>query len=918
MREGLAGKYVGAKVRRVEDRRLLTGRGRYIDDLNLPDMAHAAFLRSPYPHAHIRRVDIDSARRMAGVFLVLTGADMARLTNPFLGMMALDGLYDPVFYALATDRVRVVGDPVAIVVAESRRVAEDACELIDVEYEPIAAIANMAQAMDPMRPPIWPRARSNVLWEDSQTYGDVEVAFAGADRVIRERFAQHRQSNQPMETRGSVAEIDPVSGELIFHSATQSAHSLKWSLAFLLERTSVWRSIRELATNREKPRKFVVGARAFIKSHPDLRTATKSSQPAMLKQLRREPKRIVHLSEALLGLLAKDPSRRPRVLAQDIGGAFGAKGLVPREDVALATAALQLGRSVKWIEDRNEHLMVGGQAREETLDIDVAVTSDGTILGLKVHMTMDVGAYPGFPFNGAFFAQMVKVMMPGPYRIGALRFDTTITASNKGTYVPYRGPWAAETWVRERMIDVVARELGIGRADIRLANMIGADELPAAMVTGPPLDVRMSARRTLEEALRVADFDSWDAIRDQARSEGRIVGMGLATFIEAAPGPPKFFDYISPGFSALAGVEPAHAVLEVDGSLSVITQQVPHGQGHETTLAQVAADELGVAVEAVRVRYGDSSITPFSLFGTGGSRSAAMAGGVVTVAAQELRQRVVDIASDLMEASTEDIVIEDGHIHVAGTPAIGVSFAEVAAEAVRRRPGSTSDGAIRVTSEWDGGAGGWAQATHVCWVEIDLDTGLVTIPRYVVVEDCGELINPAIVDGQIRGGVAQGIGAVLYERAAYDGDANFQAGTFMDFLIPTAMEIPDVEIHHLQTPSDIFANYRGVGEGGMIAAPAALTNAIEDALAHLGARITEQHLPPARILELAGVIEAEAPTEVGPPDYSAAAAVPAPRPSLIRERMPTLTPAQAQAVRRTATSVRSGARRFADRYAGRP
>jgi carbon-monoxide dehydrogenase large subunit len=806
-----------------------------------------------------------------------------------------------------------VGDPVAIVVAESRRVAEDACELIDVDYEPMAAIATMAQALDPTRPPIWPRARSNVLWEDSQTYGDVEAAFVEADRVVRERFVQHRQSNQPMETRGSVAEIDQASGELIFHSATQSAHSLKWSLAFLLERAPVWRSVRELVTNRQKPRKFFVGARAFIKSHPDLQAVSKANQPAMLKQLRQEPKRIVHLSEALLGLLAKDASRRPRVLAQDIGGAFGAKGLVHREDVALATAALQLGRSVKWIEDRNEHLMVGGQAREETLDIDVAVNSDGTILGLKVHMTMDVGAYPGFPIGAALFAQMVKVMMPGPYRIRALRFDTTLTASNKGTYVAYRGPWAAETWVRERMIDVVARELGISRADIRLANMIGPDELPAAMVTGPPLDVRMSARRTLEEALRVADFDSWDAVRDQARSEGRVVGMGFATFIEAAPGPPKFFDYVSPGFSALAGSEPAHAVLEVDGSLSVITQQVPHGQGHETTLAQVAADQLGVPVEAVRVRYGDSNITPFSLFGTGGSRSAAMAGGVVTVAAQELRQRVVDIAADLMEASSEDVVIEDGHIHVAGTPSIGVSFADVAAEAVRRRPRSISDDAIRVTSEWDGGAGGWAQATHVCWVEIDLDSGLVGIPRYLVVEDCGELINPAIVDGQIRGGVAQGIGAVLYEKAAYDGDANFQAGTFMDFLIPTAMEIPDIEIHHLQTPSDIFANYRGVGEGGMIAAPAALTNAIEDALAHLGARITEQHLPPARILELAGIIEAEERTEDRPHANFAIPTAPTPRLSVLRDRIPTLTPTQAQSVRRTAAAVRSGANRFAGR-----
>jgi aerobic carbon-monoxide dehydrogenase large subunit len=854
MREGLTGKYVGSRVRRVEDRRLLTGRGRYIDDLVVPGMAHAAFLRSPHPHALIRSVDTAAAERLDGVFLVLTGADMKRLTNPFMGLMATEGMYDPVFWCLATDRARLVGDPVAIVVATSRRLAEDACELIEVDYETIDAVADMDQARDPARPPIWPKAGSNVLWEASEDYGDVDAVFAGAHRVIREEFAQHRQSNQPMETRGSLAEIDPATGQLIFHSATQSTHSLKWSLALMLERTPVWRSLRELATHWERVTKFAAGARAFLRDHPELKEVSKSSQPAMIEQLRREPKRLIHMAESYLGLLAKGPSRRPEVQAHDIGGAFGAKGLVQREDVALATAALLLNRSVKWTEDRNEHLTVGGQAREETLGIEMAVNDDGLILGFKVHMTMDIGAYPGFPFGAAFFSQMVKVMMPGPYRVKALRFDTTITGSNKGTYVAYRGPWAAETWVRERMIDVVARELGLSPADVRATNMYRADELPAAMVTGPPLDVRMSAHRTLTEALQAADADGWKAKQEAARAEGKILGLGVATFIEAAPGPPRFFDYIAPGFASMIGGEPAFAVLESDGTVAVHTQQVPHGQGHETTLAQIAADELGVAVEDVHVRYGNSSVAPFGMMGTGGSRSAAMAGGVVHIAARDLREQVIRIAADLIEADPEDIRIEDGNIHVAGTPARGISYRDVAAEAVRLNLTAAPGEAIRVSGVYDGVEGGWAQATHVCWVEVDLDTGLVTIPRYLVVEDCGELINPAIVDGQIRGGVAQGIGAVLYEKAAYNEEAVFQAGTFMDFLIPTAMEIPDIEIIHLETPSDVFANYRGVGEGGMIAAPAALTNAIEDALAHLGVRITEQHLPPTRILELAGVV----------------------------------------------------------------
>jgi carbon-monoxide dehydrogenase large subunit len=326
--------------------------------------------------------------------------------------------------------------------------------------------------------------------------------------------------------------------------------------------------------------------------------------------------------------------------------------------------------------------------------------------------------------------------------------------------------------------------------------------------------------------------------------------MGFATFIEAAPGPPDFQESIMAGGGGLMAGEPARSELERDGTVSVFTQQMPHGQGHETTLAQVAADQLGVPIEQVRLRYGDTSITPFGLAGTGGSRSAPMAGGAVTYSSRALREQVIDVAADLLEAPREDLVIDDGDIHVAGVPSISVSYADVAAA----RPDET----LRGDFAFDGGEGGWAQATHVCWVDVDLATGRVRIDRYVAVEDCGELINPNVVDGQVSGGVVQGIGAVLYEKSFYDEQANFQAGTFMDYLLPTAAEVPEIEIHHVETPSDLEVNYRGVGEGGMIVAPAALTNAIEDALAHLGVRITEQHLPPSRILELAGVISADA------------------------------------------------------------
>ncbi len=853
MREAIAGRYVGNSVRRVEDPRLLTGHGRFVDDVSFPGLLHATFVRSTHAHARVRSIEVDRARRAPGVVSVVTGAELAAVTNPLLGLLALPGWRDPTFHALSTDRVRHVGDPVAIVVAESRHQAEDAAELVTVDYEPLQPIATIGHALDPTRPPVWPVAKGNTLLESTHAYGDVNAGFTGADSIVTRRFTHHRVSNQPMETRAIVVEIRDGEPPVV-HSNTQTTHVLKWALSLLTGHQTLRESAATLNRNRERITRFINGAKAAAAANPDMAGGGSPMMPVMLKQMVSDPKRTLALNQAMLALLAKDPGERPEVEARDIGGAFGSKGVVNREDVAVFAVAQQLGRSIKWVEDRNENLMGGGHARDEVVELSMAFSTDGTLRGMRAGLTMDTGAYPAFPFGAAMFAQIVRVMIPGPYRVPALAFDTRVLATNKATYLAYRGPWAVETWVRERLLDIAARDLGLSRAEIRLRNMYGPDELPAAMVTGPALDVRMSARRTLEDALAIADFDGWAAEQASARAQGRIRGLGFATFIEAAPGPPGFFDAVIPGMGAAAAGEPIHVVLEADGMVSILSQQVPHGQSHETTFAQVAADELGLPIEAVRFRYGDTRITPFGLMGTGGSRAGAMVGGVVTFAARELRSRVLDIAADLLEANVDDLVIEDGRIHVVGTPARSVDFAAVATRA-RTSPGAPAGGeAIRVSQEYTGGEGGWAQATHVCWVDIDLETGQVHIPRYLVVEDCGKLINPAVVDGQIRGGVAQGIGAVLYEKIGYTEEGQFQTGTYMDYLIPTVMEIPDIEIHHIETASEIEANYRGVGEGGMIAAPPALTNAIEDALAHLGVCITESYLPPSRILELAGVI----------------------------------------------------------------
>jgi carbon-monoxide dehydrogenase large subunit len=844
MRPPGAARFVGSSVTRVEDDRLLAGKGRYIADLDRPGLLHAAFLRSSEPHARITHIDVAAARRLTGVVAVITGPAMKRMTNPLLNLAMVDGLYTPVYWALAVDRVRMVGDPIAIVVAQSRYVAEDALELIDVTYEPLEAVATIDAALDATKPKLWERADGNVLMDTTKQYGDVDAAFAAADRVITRTFDCHRHSNQPMETRGCVAEIDATTRALTLHSATQNTHGLKWYAGLVTGRQSFWESIVWLSQHRDRVRRFVAGTRTFLSANRDMLSSGDSS--GFVGQARREPATIIHLLRSGLGLVAKDSTKVPEVEARDIGGAFGCKGVFSREEIAVCAAALELGRSVKWIEDRNEHLAVGGHARDERMRMAAAVKDDGEVLAFRVGLTLLDGAYPAAPVPAALFAALMRVMMPGAYRLQAFEFNTRIVCSNKGPYVPYRGPWAVETWVRERMLDVVARELGMSPAEIRLRNMVTPSELPRPMVTGPMLDVRMSARATLDKALELADLERFRVEQEGARPGGRLLGIGIATYHEAAPGPPGFADYVMPGGPNLA--EPARTVLEDDGTVSVYIQQMPHGQSHETTFAQVAADELGVSPRDVTVRFGDTRVTPFGLFGTGGSRAGAMTGGAVTFASRELRAQILDQAADLLEANIEDLRITDGAVHVVGVPAISVTFADVAAH--------TETGPLEAHSDYDGGDGGWAMATHVCWVEVDLETGFVKIPRYVVVEDCGELINPAIVEGQIRGGVAQGVGAVLYERTAYDDNANLQAGTFMDYLIPTAMEIPQIEIHHIETPSTIVANYRGVGEGGMIGSPPAITNAIEDALAHLGAEVTEQHLPPTRILELAGVIPA--------------------------------------------------------------
>jgi carbon-monoxide dehydrogenase large subunit len=527
------------------------------------------------------------------------------------------------------------------------------------------------------------------------------------------------------------------------------------------------------------------------------------------------------------------------VLAGDIGGSFGLKIGASREELAVAAASRLLGQPVKWVEDRGENLTASGQAREESFDVRAAVSNDGDLLGLDVEMVVDTGSYPGM---GVMVPDIMQAMLPGPYKLQALGFESTAAITNKAPYVAYRGPWASETFVRERVLDLIAKDLGLDPVEIRLRNVAPRTEPPVMMITGRPL-AGVTSKESLERVAQLVDLPGFRRRQAAARARGRYLGIGVATFIEAAPGPR------SAEASGPMGLESMRLRLEEDGIVALFTGQMPHGQSHQTTLAQIAADEFGVPFEQVRVVVGDSDVVPFGL--TGGSRSATMTGGVTLHGARQLKAKVLDFAAYLMEVSAQDLLITDGNVWVRGDPASAIAVSDVARRAASGQFGDGVDATLEVEATFDGGAGGWSGGTHCAIVEVDAETGIVKVERYVAVEDCGALINPAVVEGQIRGGIAQGIGAVLLERSAYAEDGSFQSATFMDYLMPTSCDIPRIEIEHLETvPLDADVNFRGVGEGGMIVAPATVVNAIEDALSPFGVRIYEQHLPPARILEL--------------------------------------------------------------------
>lgn len=760
-----AARYTGTRVARVEDGRLLTGRGTFVDDVRRPGMLHACFVRSPVARATIGGIDVEEARALRGVHAVLVAADLTPHAHPYWFTSMGNRIPDTPRPLLAEGEVRFVGDPVALVIAEDRYVAEDAADLVVVDYEPLPAVPDY-QAGHGGADLVHEAYAGNVAGAlGGPLEGELAATFESAPHDVRVTIEQQAYAPVPLETRGIVAEWSGE--ELTVWAATQAPHEVRMVLA------------------------------------------------------------------RLLGL----GEHQVRVIMRDTGGGFGEKVVPLREDLCVALAAMQLPVAVKWIEDRRENLMAAGMSRHEHGDCRMAFDEDGRILAAHIDHVQDVGAYPTpWPVGTA---GAVGMLFPGPYRVPAAGWRTTSVFSNTSGRIAYRGPWQFESLAREVLLDIAARRMGIDPVELRRRNLLRQDELPCANPNGMPYsDVTPS--ETFEQAIGMLDLDAFRREQEAARAEGRHLGLGTSTYVEPTTTGMAYY-----------GTEGATIRIEPSGVVNVYVAGGSTGNSIETSVVQLTADALGVDIADVRTIQGDTAVTPFGA-GTGGSRSGSMVAGAVAEATAPLRERIAAIAAHQLEASVDDIELAEGHARVRGTPSAAVPLSKIADIAYFQPhklppglgPGLESSARYQATNPMI-----WANATHVCTCEVDVVTGGVTLLRYIVSEDCGPMINPNVVEGQIAGGTVQGIGGVLYEHLPYDEDGNPLATTFVDYLLPTSTEVPVIEHGHIETPSPGPGGYKGVGEGGAIGAPPAVVNAVADALAPLGVELTKLPLSPSAIVE---------------------------------------------------------------------
>jgi carbon-monoxide dehydrogenase large subunit len=763
---------VGARIHRREDPRLVRGQGRYADDFVRPHTGYLAVVRSPHAHARVRSIDLTEALKAPGVEAVLTAADFKKVISgamPVAPAFVPEKRTVPDRFPIAEREVAYQGEPVAVVIADTKYRAADAAELVVVDWEPLPAVIDLEKALEPDSPKAHEGLPDNVGW-DMTFSPDAEAAFAEAEVVVKRRILQQRLAPTPMEPRGVLAE---------WHHADQTM--------------TMWLS----SQNPHFIRLFVGGG---------------------------------------MGI----PENRFRVISPDVGGGFGSKISPYPEDYLVPAASKLLGRPIKWIETRTENLQTTTHGRGQIFDVEMAGNRDGQLLGLKVTQYLDLGAYVGT--FGAF--QACACLLPGAYIWKQVASRTVGVLTNKVPTDPYRGAGRPEaTHLVERMVDIFCREIGQDPAAVRRKNFI--TEFPHTSPFGLVYDSG-NYNGSLTKALELAGYEQFRRDQETARARGRHLGVGISTWIEICGFGPSAITAAATG--GLALTESAHVRVFPTGSVNVYVGTHSHGQGHDTTFPQIVADELGVPYDAVELHHGDTAEGPAFGYGTYGSRSLAVGGMAVLKASRKVRDKAKKIAAHMFEAAEEDVVFDQGHFYVKGSPENRKAMGEIAFAAYGAGLPEDVELGLEAVAYFDPPNFVWPFGAHVCIVEVDPETGGVDLLKYVAVDDCGNVINPMIVEGQIHGGIVQGIAQALFEEVVYSDDGTLRTGTLLDYSVPTANEIPTLTLDSTVTPSPTNElGVKGIGEAGTIAASAAVINAICDALAPLGIDHVDMPASPDRL-----------------------------------------------------------------------
>jgi carbon-monoxide dehydrogenase large subunit len=761
-------KYIGQKVKRTEDPRLIQGLGHYVDDIKLADTLHVAILRSPYAHAKINSINVDEAKKAPGVTAVYTGKDVEGKVGYVPCAAALPELKVPKYPVLAQGKAIFVGQPVAAVVATDKYKARDAVDLIEVDYEPLDVVTDAEKAAQSATPVIHEEFGTNIAYVHSAGTGDVDAAFKQADKIVTQRIVHQRLAPIALEPRGVLAQYFPGEQQLNLWSSTQIPHLMRTQVALML------------------------------------------------------------------GI----PENKLRVVAPEVGGGFGSKLNVYAEEALIGWISTQLHKPVKWIESRRENVAATIHGRAQAGTVEIAVKNDGTILGLKYNVIADHGAYhqlltPAIP-------TLTGLMLSGCYRIPAISMTCTGVFTNKMSTDAYRGAGRPEaTYTIERVLDLVAQELKMDPVELRRKNFPKPDEFPFATATGLFYDSG-DYEKALNKAMEIVDYKKLREEQKAARAEGRLMGIGVSTYVEICA--------IGPSAATPAGGwESATVRVEPTGKVTVLTGISPHGQGEETSFAQIVADMLGVDLNDVLVIHGDTSIVQYGI-GTFGSRGIAIGGTAIAMATDKVVAKARRLAAHLLQADEAGLTFENGKF--AGAPddkQVTIQEVALAAHVAHNIPPDFEPGLV-ATHFFEPKNFTFPFGTHVCVVEIDRETGDVKILRYVAVDDCGKQINPLLVAGQVHGGIAQGLAQALYEEVVYDENGQLLTGELMDYTVPKAYQLPRYECDHTETLTDVNPlGAKGVGEAGTIGSTPAIANAIIDALAPLGVHHLDLPMRPEKI-----------------------------------------------------------------------